>query len=77
MQMILEKVIRILSDQLGIDEAQITKDTDIMETLGADSLDIVEMIMTIEEEFGVTISDEVVSGFKTVGDVVAYLEENT
>jgi len=75
--MILEKVIRILSDQLGIDEAQITKDTDIMETLGADSLDIVEMIMTIEEEFGVTISDEVVSGFKTVGDVVAYLEENT
>lgn len=74
--MILEKVIKILSDQLGIDEAQITKDTDIMETLGADSLDIVEMIMTIEEEFGVTISDEVVSGFKTVGDVVTYLEEN-
>ncbi|MBQ4369845.1 MAG: acyl carrier protein [Oscillospiraceae bacterium] len=74
--MILEKVIKILSDQLGIDEAQIEKDTDIMETLGADSLDIVEMIMTIEEEFGVTISDEVVSGFKTVGDVAAYLEEN-
>ncbi len=75
--MILEKVIKILSDQLGIDEAQIAKDTDIMETLGADSLDIVEMIMTIEEEFGVTISDEVVSGFKTVGDVVTYLEDNT
>ena len=74
--MILEKVIKILSDQLGIDEAQITKDTDIMETLGADSLDIVEMIMTIEEEFGVTISDETVTGFKTVGDVVTYLEEN-
>ena len=74
--MILEKVIKILSDQLGIDEAQIAKDTDIMETLGADSLDIVEMIMTIEEEFGVTISDEIVSGFKTVGDVVSYLEEN-
>ena len=75
--MILEKVIKILSDQLGIDEARIAKDTDIMETLGADSLDIVEMIMTIEEEFGVTISDEVVSGFKTVGDVVTYLEDNT
>jgi len=74
--MILEKVIKILSDQLGIDEDQINKDTDIMEGLGADSLDVVEMIMSIEEEFEITITDEEVHEFKTVGDVVAYLEEN-
>ena len=71
-----EQIRDILAKQLQIDADKITMTTDIAEDLGADSLDVVEMHMTIEEEFGVTVPDDDVMAFKTVGDVVAYLENN-
>ncbi len=71
-----EQIRDILAKQLQIDADKITMTTDIAEDLGADSLDVVEMLMTIEEEFGVTVPDDDVMAFKTVGDVVAYLENN-
>ena len=71
-----EQIRYILAKQLQIDADKITMTTDIAEDLGADSLDVVEMLMTIEEEFGVTVPDDDVMAFKTVGDVVAYLENN-
>lgn len=71
-----EQIRDILAKQLQIDADKITMMTDIAEDLGADSLDVVEMLMTIEEEFGVTVPDDDVMAFKTVGDVVAYLENN-
>ena len=74
--MIFEKVKQILMDQLGIDGDQITETTDIVEDLGADSLDVVEMVMTLEEEYELVINDETIQEFKTVGDVVAFIEDN-
>ena len=56
------------------DEDIINENTDIAGDLGADSLDVVEMIMTLEDEFAITISDEAVADLKTVGDVVRYIE---
>jgi len=72
--MVFEKVRAILAEQLDIDEDRITEDTDIIEDLGADSLDVVELMMTLEQEFDLMISDEKVSEFRTVGDVVDYIE---
>ncbi len=75
--MIFEKVCQLLSYQLGVDEDKITATSDIFEDLGADSLDVVELLMSLEEEFGVTIDDDQVQDFHTVGDVVSYIESNT
>ena len=66
----------ILSNQLGVDIDTIEQDTDIIKDLGADSLDIVEMLMVIEQEYDVVIPDEVITSLKTVGDVAAYIENN-
>ncbi len=72
--MVFDKLKEILAAQFGIDEDEITENTDIAGDLGADSLDVVEMIMTLEDEFAVTISDEAIAELKTVGDVVRYIE---
>lgn len=72
----LESVKKILSEQLRVDIDSITEDTNVMEDLGADSLDIVEMLMTIEQDYGVVIPDDEVVGFKTVGDIARYIEDN-
>lgn len=72
--MVLDKLKEILAAQFGLDEDIINENTDIAGDLGADSLDVVEMIMTLEDEFAVTISDEAVADLKTVGDVVRYIE---
>lgn len=72
----LEAVKEILSKQLRIDVDSIASDTDIVDELGADSLDVVEMLMTIEEEYGIVVPDDVITTFKTVGDVARYLENN-
>lgn len=69
-----EKVRAILAAQLDIDEDKITKDTNIAEELGADSLDLVELMMSVEEEFDVTIEEDKVQSFKTVADVAAYID---
>ncbi|MBQ0126222.1 MAG: acyl carrier protein [Clostridiales bacterium] len=65
---------QIISKQLGVEEDDIAMETKIMDDLGADSLDIVEMMMAIEEECGIAIPDDVVTTLETVSDVVNYLE---
>ncbi len=70
-----EKIRAILSSQLDIDMEKINASTDIAEDLGADSLDVVELMMSVEEEFGVTIEEDEVRNFKTVGDVARYIDE--
>lgn len=66
----------ILSKQLRVDMDTIDENTNIVSDLGADSLDVVEMLMTIEEEYGIVVPDDVVVTFVTVGDVARYLENN-
>ena len=73
--MVLEKLSKIIADQLGMEQSKITQSTSLKEDLQADSLDIVEIIMSIEEEFGIQVDDEDALAFKTVGDVVNYIEK--
>ncbi|MBQ8599593.1 MAG: acyl carrier protein [Oscillospiraceae bacterium] len=73
---VLEKIIDILCDQLDLDREQVTEDSEIIEDLGADSLDIVDLVMTLEEEFDTEITDEMIEDMKTVGDVVKFVEEH-
>jgi len=71
-----EKVRAILAAQLDIDAEKITNTTDISEDLGADSLDVVELMMSVEEEFEITIDEEAVKEFRTVADVAGYIDEH-
>ena len=72
--MVFDKVKEIIVDQLECDEEQVTMEASITEDLGADSLDVVDLVMSIEESFDVEIPDEDVEGIKTVGDIVKYIE---
>lgn len=72
-----ERIRELLAEQLDIDEDKITMDSDILEDFEADSLDVVDMVMTLEDEFGVEVPDEQIENFRTVGDVVRYVEENS
>ncbi len=74
--MIYEKIKKIIADNLEIDEDSITMDSVVTDDLGADSLDIVDLVMSFEDEFGVEIPDDAVESIKTVGDIVKYIEEN-
>ena len=74
--MIYEKIKKIIADNLEIDEDSITMDSVVTDDLGADSLDVVDLVMSFEDEFGVEIPDDAVENIKTVGDIVKYLEEN-
>ena len=74
--MVLEKVKSIIADQLDVEEDKVVADASITEDLGADSLDVVDLIMSIEEEFDIEIPDEAVEDIKTVGDTVKYIENN-
>ena len=71
-----EKVRTLLAEQLEIDESEIQLDSSFVEDLGADSLDVVEMLMILEEEFEITVPDEDAEKFQTVKDVVEFLKEN-
>ena len=73
--MVLEKVTEILCDQLDVDAEKVTMEASITDDLGADSLDIVDLVMSLEEEFDVEIPDEEVENIKTVGDIVKYIED--
>ncbi len=75
--MVFERIRQILCDQLDLEESKVTMDSDIVEDLEADSLDVVDLVMTIEDEFGLEVPDDQIEGFRTVGDVVRYIEENT
>ncbi len=74
--MILERLKEIVAEQLEIDAETITAETRLNEDLNADSLDVVEMLMALEDEFGVDIPDEEIEKMKTIGDVVSFIEEN-
>lgn len=74
--MVLEKVKMILSNQFDVEEDSITPETNIADDLGADSLDVVDMLMSLEDEFDVEIPDEEIERIRTVGELVAYIEEN-
>ncbi len=69
-----EKVRDILSEQLEIDPEKITMETNIMEDLGADSLDVVELVMALESEFGIMINDETAATLVTVSEIVKFLD---
>ena len=71
-----DKVRDIVVDQLGVEADEVNIDSTFIDDLGADSLDIVELIMAFEEEFGIEIPDEAAEKIKTVQDVVSYLDQN-
>lgn len=70
----LNKIAAILAEQLGIPQSKVTMESRIVEDLGADSLDVVELLMQLEDETGKSIPDDKVTGIKTVGDLVTVLE---
>ncbi len=74
--MVLEKVQNIVSAQFDVDKNTITMDTNIEDDLGADSLDVVDMLMSLEDEFDVEIPDEQIDKIRTVGQLVSYIEEH-
>lgn len=74
--MVLEKVKAILSEQFDVEEDTITPETNIADDLGADSLDVVDLLMSIEDEFEIEVPDEEVENMKTVGELVKYIEDH-
>lgn len=75
--MIFEKVAAILAEQLDAEAETITLESSLVDDLGADSLDVVDLVMTLEDEFDMEIPDEDITEVRTVGDVVKYLEEHS
>ena len=72
--MVFEKIRQILCDQLDVEEDDVTMESNIAEDLGADSLDVVDLVMSIEDEFEIEVPDDQVENIKTVADVVSYIE---
>ncbi|PLV56782.1 acyl carrier protein [Thermotoga sp. SG1] len=72
---ILSKVKSIISEKLGVDEAQVTEEAKLIDDLGADSLDLVDLVMDFESEFGVKVDDADLEKISTVGDIVSYIEK--
>ncbi len=72
-----EKIKAIIVEQLGVDESEVTPEAHFIDDLGADSLDTVELVMALEEEFGIEISDEDAEKIQTVGDVSKYIDEHS
>lgn len=76
-EQIFDKVKEIIVDQLGVEEDEVALESSFVEDLGADSLDIVELIMALEEEFGLEIPDDEAEKISTVNDAVEYIRENS
>ncbi len=74
--MVFDKVKSIIVEQLDVDDDKVVATASIQEDLGADSLDLVDLVMSFEEEFDMEIPDEAVENIKTVGDIVKYIEDN-
>ena len=72
--MVFERIQELLADQMNIEKEKITKSTKIVEDLKADSLDIVEMLMALEDEFSISVPDEDARGLLTVGQIAEYVE---
>ena len=77
MSEVFEKVKKIIAEQLGVDESEIQDESHFIDDLGADSLETVELVMALEEEFGIEIPDEDAEKIQTVGDVKKYIEEHS
>ena len=75
--MVFERVRAIIADQLDLDEDQITMESDIISDFDADSLDVVDLVMSLEDEYGIEVPDEDIENFHTVGDVVRFIDENS
>lgn len=75
--MVFDKVKDLISEQLDVKADDITEDSNIQDDLGADSLDVVDLVMAIEDEFGVEIPEDQVENIKTVGDIVKFIEDNS
>lgn len=71
-----EKVKKMIVDQLGVNESEVIPEAKFIDDLGADSLDIVELIMALEDEYGIEIPDEDAEKIETVGDAIRYIEEH-
>lgn len=71
-----ETIRALLAEQLDIDPAKITMDSDIMNDFEADSLDLVDMVMTLEDEFGIEVPDDAIETLHTVGDVVRFVDDH-
>ena len=72
---IFDKLKELVVDQLGVEEDEVTMEATMQDDLGADSLDLVDLDMSVEEEFGVKVADEDLENIKPVGDIVNYIEE--
>lgn len=73
---VFDRIVKVVSEELAISEDEITEDASFIDDLGADSLDVVELIMALEEEFDIEIPDEDAEEIATVSDAVDYIEEN-
>ena len=73
--MVFEKIQAIVAKELNVEPEKVTMETDLVEDLGADSLDAVELIMAIEDEFGIQVDDEMAQQIRKVGDIVEFLEK--
>ena len=71
---VLERVTKVIVDRLGVDESEVKLEASFREDLGADSLDVVELVMELEDEFDMEISDEDAENISTVGNAVSYIE---
>ncbi len=76
MSSVADKVKSIIVEQLGVDEEEVTPDASFVDDLGADSLDVVELVMAFEEEFGVEIPDDAAEKITTVKDAIVYIDQN-
>ena len=71
-----EQIRKLVAEQLGVDRDQVTPQASILDDLGADSLDVVELVMAIEENFDIEIPDEAIEAMRTIGDVENYVAQN-
>lgn len=74
--MVLEKICAILAEQLDVDENSINRDSLIVEDLGADSLDAIDIVMSVEDEFGIEVPDKIIEKMESVDDIVTFVENN-
>ncbi len=73
MEQVTQKVNTIIGERLGVDVVSLVPEANLLDDLGADSLDVVELVMALEEEFGIEVPDDDVENIRTIGDIVAYV----
>ncbi len=74
--MIFDKIKEILAEQLDIEESAITPESLLVEDLGADSLDAIDIVMSVEDEFGIEVPDEIIEKIESVSDIITFVENN-